>query len=436
MPDLRPDAVVVGGGIAGLVAARDLAAAGLLRAGPRGLAGRRGQAAAGARSRASRWTSAPSRCWRGAPRRSGSPRSSGSISCTRPPGRRSCGPGVPCARSRAPCSASRSTSTELRASGVLSERRARARAARDGAAAGRRGRLGRGPARLAPRVRGGRPSGGAAAGRGVRRSREQPLGVRRDAAGRLPAARARLAPRRGGRRPSGVRGAGVRRDRGRGRAAGPCCSRPTRRSRCGPPRRCEGSRGPGPASGSRSARPGRRRPWRPTWSCWRPLPLRRPGCWTTSPRSRPPSSPRSSTRRWPSSRSPSATSTSRVVRLPGAGRRRPADQGGDVLLLQVGLGRRSLRPAHPARLARPAPRGGDAPGDRRRARRPGDDRPGPGDRAADRPRRDARAALGRRLAAVRRRPSRPGGPHPGAPSPRYPGSPCAARRTTGSASRP
>ena len=70
MVDERPDAVVVGAGIAGLTAARDLAAAGLSVARPRGLGRRRRQAAAGPRSAGSRSTSAPSRCWRAGPRRS------------------------------------------------------------------------------------------------------------------------------------------------------------------------------------------------------------------------------------------------------------------------------------------------------------------------------------------------------------------------------
>ena len=44
----------------------------------------------------------------------------------------------------------------------------------------------------------------------------------------------------------------------------------------------------------------------------------------------------------------------RLVRLPGAVGGRPADQGVDVLLQQVGLARRGHRPPHPARLDRPA----------------------------------------------------------------------------------
>ncbi len=91
------DVVVVGAGIGGLTAARDLVRAG------RDVLVLEGSPEVGGKLRLGRrwpgWssTSAPRRCSTAAPRGSRWPRSSGSTSCTRRPPRRRCGPAAPCA---------------------------------------------------------------------------------------------------------------------------------------------------------------------------------------------------------------------------------------------------------------------------------------------------------------------------------------------------
>ena len=174
-----------------------------------------------------------------------------------------------------------------------------------------------------------------------------------------------------------------------------------------------------------------------------PGPRRPDGCsptWCPTPRS---SWPGSSTPRWRSSRWPSAPATSPTTAglgVPGAAGRRRVGQGVDVLLRQVGLGarrRRGRRRAGAALLDRPAPRGAAAAAHRRRARRSWRWRTSRTPIGLSRPAgRRARPAVGRRAAAVRRRPPRPGPPHPLRGGAGAPGWRSAARRTTDWGSRP
>ena len=179
----------------------------------------------------------------------------------------------------------------------------------------RRGRVGRRAGRDPARRRGRRPAGRATARRRVRRPRAAALRPRdRAAAGGLEqrgvAGRRRGAGRLGHARP------GVRRHRGR---SGPAAGRAGRGSR-GPHRRA-GARAPAhrrPASRSSSGRPSRPRRCWPTRSCWPPRRHRRARLLADAlARWRPPSWPGSSTRRWPSSRWPSAPRTCRPC--PGSG---------------------------------------------------------------------------------------------------------------------
>ena len=125
------------------------------------------------------------------------------------------------------------------------------------------------------------------------------------------------------------------------------------------------------------------------------------------------------------------------LRLPRTSRRRPHHQGLDLLLRQVGLGPRGRRRAPaPAHLGRPAPRGARAPGPRRGARR----------RVARRPRRRHRPGGAARstptcsagAAACRSTPSATSTGSPGS-VPTWRGCPgwrSAGRRTTAWASPP
>ena len=107
---VRPDVVVVGGGVAGLVAARDLGRAGmsvlLLESSPE--VG--GKLRLGTRSAGCTSTSAPSRCWRDVPRPSDWSPSWASRWSTRLRDPPSSGPAARSGRCRAPCSACPSTS--------------------------------------------------------------------------------------------------------------------------------------------------------------------------------------------------------------------------------------------------------------------------------------------------------------------------------------
>ena len=433
-----PEAVVVGGGIAGLTAARDLAAAGLsvlVLEGSPDVGGklRLGQVG-GARS-----TSAPSRCSPAGPRPSAWPPSSASTSCTRRPGstqlwtRGALRPlprtllGVPARPGRG-----RGVRRDLR-------RRRRARPARDRASRSRT-TTSRSPTcrRPAGRTRSSTGwseplLGGVYAGHATHLSAAAPPSRRScrccASTARSSAAAAALPP------PSDlavfaglVGGIGRLPARWSRTAASRCAPRP---GACAASRTAAGFRlTVGSTRAPETDRDRARRRWR------HPAADRAAA---RRPRARRRARARRRRVRLDGHRHPgrSGARGRRLVGVPGARRRRPADQGRDVLLQQVGLGRRGHRRPDPAGLARPAPRGGHPAGHGRRAGGrtwSPTSRPRSGQR--DPSGRRARAALGRRAAAVRRRPPRPGRPHPRRASTPYPGSPSAARRTTASGSRP